>query len=72
MRGAEGIEFAFNPTRKTGDPVELPQCVHLVAATSQNFMRISLMADVPYHAILGCIEYVVQGNRQFDRAEVGG
>ena len=29
------------------------------------------MADVPDQAVLWCIENVVQGDGQFDRAEVG-
>jgi hypothetical protein len=33
-------------------------------------VRIGLVADVPHQAIVRGVEYVVQGDREFDRAEV--
>lgn len=30
-----------------------------------------MVAHIPYDAVMGCIEYVVQCNRQFDHAQAG-
>ncbi len=71
MRGAEGVVFALAAARKTRDTVQLTQRVHPVAATGQNLVRIGLMPDIPYDAVVRRIEHVMQGDGQFHRAEIG-
>jgi len=71
VRGAEGVVFAFGATRETGNAIELTQRAHLVATAGQNLVRIRLMADVPDDAVFRRIENVMQGNRQFDRPQIG-
>ena len=53
-----------------------PPCWRIVlnasAATGQNLVRIGLMADIPDQAVIRRVEHVVQGDRQFHRAQIGG
>ena len=46
--------------------------VQRFASTRENFVRIGLMSDVPDQPVVGRIEGVVQGDRQFDGAEARG
>ncbi len=40
-------------------------------ATCQDFVTVGLVADVPDNLVLGGVEDVVQGHRQFDHAQAG-
>lgn len=71
MGGAEGIVWAFGTAREAGNAVLLTQRAHAVAAAGQDFMRIRLMTDIPDDTIFRRIEYVVQRDGQFDRAQIG-
>lgn len=71
MRGAKSVVFGFQTFGKAGNPAELPQRGHCLAATRENFVRIGLVPDVPDNAIMGCVENVMQCYREFDRTKVG-
>ena len=45
--------------------------VEPVPATCQDFVTVGLVADVPDNLVLGGVEDVVQGHRQFDHAQAG-
>ena len=66
MRGAEGVVFALDAPRKAGNATQLAQCVHALAPTGEDLVRIGLVADVPHQAVTRRIEHVMQRNRQFD------
>ena len=68
MRGAEGVVLALVAARETGDAVQLAQRRHALTPASENFVRIGLVADIPDDAVIRCVEYVVQCNRQLHRA----
>ncbi len=71
MGCAEGVVLAFATARESRDAVKLAQRVHALAAAGENLVRVSLMTDVPDDPVLWRIEDVMQGDRQFDRAQVG-
>lgn len=72
VRGAERVVRRFAAARKTGNAAALPQCLHRLAPTGQDLVRIGLVPDVPDDAIARRIEYVVQRDGQFDGTEIGG
>src|SRR5665213_21583 len=72
MTDAEGVVFAFAACWERRKPAILLDSVQLVTAAGQNLVRIRLVADVPDQAVMRCIEHVMQGNRQLDRAEPCG
>ena len=69
MGGAEGIVFAFLAAGESGDATALAKRVHAVPPAGQNFVRITLMADIPDQPVPRRVENVVDGNRQFDDAQ---
>ncbi len=71
MRGAERIIFAFAALGETGKPATLTQGADTFAAAGENFMRVSLMTDIPDKNIFGRIEDVMQRGCQFDNAKAG-
>lgn len=56
---------------KTGDAILLTQATHLIAAASQNLVRIGLVTHIPHNTIVGSLEHIVQGSGQFNRAQIG-
>ena len=71
MRGAEGVVIALGTSRKAGQAPELAQARHAIAAAGEDLVRIGLMAHVPHQPVVRGIEDVMQGDRQFHRAQVG-
>src|SRR5581483_456848 len=71
MTGAESIVFALRPLQEAGDPVLLPQRLHLAITTREELMRIALVADIPHELIAWRVEHVVERGRQLDDAESG-
>ena len=43
--------------------------VKVVLAARQYLVAVGLMAHIPHYAVVGGIEHVVQGNRQFHHAQ---
>src|SRR5581483_11235103 len=71
MTGAERIVFALRPLQEAGDPVLLPQRLHLAITTREELMRVALVADIPHELIAWRVEHVVERGRQLDDAESG-
>ena len=69
MRGAERIIFAFRPLGETGQPAAGPQCANPVAAAGQDFVRISLVSNVPDQLVRRRVEHVMQRDGKLDNAQ---
>ena len=70
MTDAEGVVGALDAPREARDAVLHAQPRHAFAAPGQHLVGVALVADVPDQAVVGRIEDVVQGHREFHRAEV--
>ena len=70
MADAEGVVGAFVAAREAGDAILHAQARHAVAAAGEHLVRVGLVADVPDQAVVRRVEHVVQGDGQFDRAQV--
>src|SRR6185437_6211262 len=66
MRRAKTIVFAFRALGETRKAAALTDGANAVASSSQNLVRIGLMADVPNQLVIGCVEDVVKSDGQFD------
>ena len=71
MRRSERVVFAFRAPGETAQASALPQRSDPLAPTSQDLVRISLVADVPDDAIGRRVENVMQRDGQFDHAKAG-
>jgi len=71
MPGAEGIVFALAPLGEPGKPLGLAEGAYPASATSQDLVRIGLVANVPDHPVARGIEHIVQGHGEFDDAKAG-
>ena len=64
--------FAFGTIGKTGEPAELADARHAVFAAGQDLMDVDLMADIPDDFVFRGIEQAVEGDGEFDHAQIGG
>jgi hypothetical protein len=71
MRCAKAVVFALAATREPADTVHLAQGVHLVAPAGQNLVRIGLVAHVPHQTVMRRVEHRMQGDGEFNGAQVG-
>src|SRR5689334_15258842 len=71
MRCTERIVFALGPLGETGEAAALTQGANAVATSSENFVRIGLVTDIPDKPVGRRIENIVQGNGEFDDTEPG-
>ena len=69
MADPKRIERAFVASRKRRQAVFFLDCGDVVAATGEDFVRVTLMADVPDHAIFRRVVEIVQGHGQFDHTQ---
>ena len=69
MRCAEGVVFALGALRESGQAAAGTQGANAITPAGQNFVRISLVADVPDQLVIGRVKNVVKGHREFDDAE---
>ena len=69
MTTGKGVVFAFFGRREGTDAVELTIGVEGIATTGQDLMAVGLMADVPDNAVVGRVEHVVHGHREFHGAQ---
>ena len=67
----EWIIFAFRTPGETGQASRLAQCTNTVPTPGQNFVRISLMTDIPDYLVARCLKDIVYGDREFDHTEPG-
>ena len=56
---------------KGAQPMQLAIRGELLAAASQDLMSISLMAHIPYDAVVGGVKHIVQCNRQLNNPQTG-
>ena len=68
MSGDERVVLALRGVRERRQAFELPVGMEAVATTRENLMRVSLMAYVPDEFVVGRVEDIMQGYRQFDSA----
>jgi hypothetical protein len=71
MRRAESVVFTFRAFRETGKTAAGAQRPDTIAAASQNFVRIGLMADIPDQFVFRGVEHIMQRDRQLHHAEAG-
>ena len=71
MGRAKGVVRAFVPAWKARQATQLAQAAHAVLSASQNFVWVGLMTHVPHQTVVRRVEHVMQGDCQFDRAQVG-
>ena len=64
------VSYSLSSRRETADAAELAQRAHAVTPAGEDLVRVGLVAHVPDQAVMGRVN-VMQGHRQFDRAEVG-
>ena len=72
MPDAESVVFAFSAGRKWGQALVLLDGVEPITAARQHLVRVGLVTHVPDEAVIGGIEHVMQGNREFDRTQASG
>ena len=63
--------IAFGAKHEAVQPFELPDRGKAVAATREKLVDIALVADVKKNFVLRSLKNPVEGNGQFDDAEVG-
>ena len=64
------VVFALGAEEEAVQSAVLTDGIDLLAATGEHFVHVGLMADVEEDFVLGRIEGAVQGDGQFDHAEV--
>ena len=72
MPHTEIVVFRLAAFRETGQSAVLAHRVHAVFTAGQDFMRIALMADIPHQMVFRRVVNIMQGNGEFDRAQVAG
>ncbi|MOA04710.1 hypothetical protein D3C78_1242800 [compost metagenome] len=72
MTDRQDVVFTFCPPRERVQAIFLADGGDFVATTGQNFMRVRLVANVPYQMIEGGLVNIVQCHRQFDGTQPGG
>ena len=71
MTGIKRVVRALGTFRKTREPVLLSERKKPVRPAGEEFVRIALMAYVPYDFIVRRLKYPVQRDSQLDDAEIG-
>ena len=71
MCRAKGIVVTFIALGETRQAARHAQRPNAVAAAGENFMRISLVTNVPDQAIVRRVEHPMQRDGQFNDAETG-
>ena len=64
MSAGKGVVLALLWGREGAQTMQLPVCVELLLTACKNLMAGSLMSYVPHNSVIGCIEYIMQGNGQ--------
>src|SRR3546814_9965886 len=72
MADAEAVVFAFGAQAERRKTAESADHFELGAAPSEDFVWVSLMADIPDDAVVRRVETHMQRQRQLDGAEIGG
>src|SRR3546814_1742151 len=72
MADAEAVVFAFGAQAERRKTAESADRFELGAAPSEDFVWVSLMADIPDDAVVRRVETHMQRQRQLDGAKIGG
>ena len=72
MSHAEIVVFRLAAFGEAGQSAVLAHGVHAVFAACQDFVRIALMADIPHQMVFRRVVNIMQGDGEFDRAEIAG
>ena len=71
MRGAKGVVNTFLAAGKTAQTTQLSHAAHLVVASRQHFVRVSLMPHIPDQSVFWGVENIMQSHRELYRAQIG-
>ena len=71
MGGAKRVVLALDALGEARQAAALAERADAVATPGQDLVRVALVADVPDQAVAGCVEDMMQRNRQLDDAEAG-
>jgi len=63
------VSTFFTPWKST-ETALLSQGPHLVHPACEHFVGVGLVAHIPNQTVLGCVEDIVQGNGEFDSAQI--
>ena len=55
---------------KARNAIKLSKARHLVASAGKDFVRVTLMTDIPDQPIKGRLKDMMYRNREFDRTQV--
>ena len=72
MSYAESIVFGFAALGEARQTTVAAHGMHLVFASGKDFVRITLMTDVPNQLVFRRVINIVQSHRQLDCAQVAG
>ena len=72
MSAGKRVVFAFKRGGEGTDAAQLAVGAELVAPSGQYLVSVGLMSDVPYEAVVGRVEDVVQCHRQLHDTERRG
>jgi hypothetical protein len=71
MSGAEWVVLTFSTAGESREAAALAQRADAIAATSEDLVRIGLMADIPDQPVVWRVEHRVERHRQLDHTERG-
>ena len=71
MAGPVAVVFALGPQREAIEAIGSADGPEAVFPTGQDFVHVHLVADVPDKLVFGRLKDPVQGDREFNDAEVG-
>ena len=71
MAGAVTVVFALGAEEEAVESAVLTDGVEAFAPAGEHFLDVALVADVEEEFVLGGMEGAVEGDGQFDHAEVG-
>ena len=69
MCSAERVIFALAALRKARKPPAGAQGANAVAASSEDFVRIALMAHIPDQPVFGRVKHIMDGGGQLNNAK---
>ena len=72
MPGAEAVMRIFVAGEESGDAPPFADGFQLFAPSSEDFVRVGLMPDIPDDPVIGRLISAMQRDGEFNRAEVGG
>ena len=71
MAGPVAVVFALRPEGEAVEAIGGPDGPESVFSAGQDFVHVHLVTDIPDKLVFGCLEDPVQGDGEFNDAEVG-